>query len=105
MRRCCNVIFSDWRINMQPSPGVITLVSASPPPAVAAGHYGAFLGDAPRLPVVFIAAVPTILPSLVTPPTLLLVTCGTMQLSPGGVTRTPQLSPRPFLAAAAFFFA
>ena len=43
-----------------------------------------------------------ILPSL-TPPTLLFVTCGTMQPSPGGVTRTPPLSPRPFLAAAAFF--
>ena len=40
--------------------------------AVAAGHYGAFLGDTPRLPVVFIPAVSPILPSL-TAPTLLLV--------------------------------
>ena len=58
--------------------------------AVAAGHYGDLRGDAPRLPVVFIAAVPTILPSL-TPPTLLLVTCGTMTPSPGGLTRTSPL--------------
>ena len=60
--------------------------------AVAAGHYGAFLGDALRLPVVFIAAVPTILPSL-TPPKLLLVTCGTMPPSPGGLTRPSPRSP------------
>ena len=70
--------------------------------AVAAGHYGGLRGDAPRLPVVFIAAVPTILPSL-TPPMLLFLTCGTMQLSPGGLTRTSRCPHRFFLAATAFF--
>ena len=59
---------------------------------MAAGPYGDLLGDAPPLPVVFIAAVPTILPSL-TPPTLLLVTCGTMPPLPGGLTRTSPLAP------------
>ena len=70
--------------------------------AVAAGHYGDLRGDALRLPVVFIATVPTILPSL-TPPTLLFLTCGTMQLSPGGLTRTSRCPHRFFLAATAFF--
>ena len=50
--------------------------------AVAAGHYGELLEDAPRLPVVSIAAVPTILPSLVSPPTLLFVTSGIKQPLP-----------------------
>ena len=92
-----NHSYWDSRVVNTSSSTVVTPVNDHA--AVAAGHYGDLLGDAPRLPVVLIAAVPTILPSF-TPPTLLFVTCGTMQPSPGGVTRTP---PLPFLAAAAFF--
>ena len=93
---------SDWdsRVVNTSSSTVVTPVNDHT--AVAAGHYGDLLGDAPRLPVILIAAVPTILPSF-TPPTLLFVTCGTMQPSPGGVTRTLPLSPLPFLVATAVF--
>ena len=78
----CAIYHSYWdsRVVNTSSSTVVTPVNDHP--AVAAGHYGAFLGDTLRLPVVFIAAVPTILPSL-TPPTLLLVTCGTMPPLPG----------------------
>ena len=81
---------------------------------MAAGHYGDFLGF-PAAGLLFVAAVFTILSIPDSPPALLSVIADlyhriaafsdlwTMQPSPGGVTRTPPLSPRPFLVATAFF--
>ena len=52
----------DSRVVYTSSSTVVTPVNDHA--AVAAGHYGAFLGDAPRLPVVFVAAVPPSSPAL-----------------------------------------
>ena len=82
--------------------------------AVATGHYGDFLG-LPAAGLLFVAAVFTILSIPDSPPALLSVIADlyhriaafsdlwTMQPSPGGLTQTPPLSPRPFLVSTAFF--
>ena len=73
---------------MQPSPEVITLVSASQPPAMVI-----FWGPA----VVFIAAVPTIRPSPDSPSPLFFRNLWTMPPLPGGLTwpspRSPAVPP------------
>ena len=78
--------------------------------AVATGHYGDFLG-LPAAGLLFVAAVFTILSIPDSPPALLSVIADlyhriaafsdlwTMQPSPGGMTRTPPLSPQPFLVS------
>ena len=101
----------DSRVVYTSSSTVVTPVNDHA--AVATGHYGDFLG-LPAAGLLFVAAVFTILSIPDSPPALLSVIADlyhriaafsdlwTMQPSPGGLTQTPPLSPRPFLVSTAF---